>query len=72
MPSFSWTKAFVFIGVALSHASIIGGLVCLEGASPTPPEKFILLELVSEPKPEAEPEPEPETEASAEASDDDE
>ena len=67
MPSSPWTKVFVFIGVALSHASLVGGLVCLGGASPTPPENFILLELVSEPKPEAEPEPEPETEASAEA-----
>ena len=65
MPSFSWTKAFVFIGVALSHASIIGGLVCLEGASPTPPEKFILLELVSEPEPEPEPKAETPTEAPA-------
>lgn len=67
MPSFSWTKIFVFIGVALSHASLIGGLICLEGASPKPPEKLILLELISEPKPEAEPEPEPEIPSEAPA-----
>lgn len=67
MPSFSWTKTLVFIGVALSHASLIGGLACLEGASPKPPENFILLELIPEPKPEAEPEPEPEIPSEAPA-----
>ncbi len=61
MPSFSRTKIFVFIGVALFHASLIGGLVCLEGAAPKPPENLILLELISEPKPETEPVPEPES-----------
>lgn len=58
MLSFPPAKIFVFLGVALTHASLIGALSCLEN-SPLPQENaFIFLELIEPLKPETPPEPE--------------
>lgn len=56
MVSFSSTKILVFLGVAFTHASLIGSLSCLGNSKFSPEEEFIFLELVEPEKPELLPE----------------
>lgn len=56
MTSFSGANFFVFLSVAFAHATLIGGLSCLETASPAREEKLIFVEFISPIEPPPEPE----------------